>query len=243
MDTLIGGSSYGFPKTVWSAVLNAKDRTSEEYSANIGLLISLYWKPVYRYIRFAWKKSNEDAKDLAQEFFLMFFEKDFLSSVSPEKGRFRTFIKVSLKNFLINMEKRRKALKRSGGGSVVDIEKVDNLASVDDALSAPQDQFDKEWAKIILTRAITILRKQLIDEDKEIYYKLFEHYYLNHTNPDSNTYRQVAESVGLSEFDAKNYLLYARKLMKKIIEKEIGAYALTNDEVEEEIKFLLSVKI
>jgi len=36
--------------------------------------------------------SPEEASDLTQGFFAEFLEKDFLSSVDPDKGRFRSFL-------------------------------------------------------------------------------------------------------------------------------------------------------
>ena len=41
-------------------------------------LVAAYWKPVYKYLRIRWQRSDEDAKDLTQEFFTRLIEKDFL---------------------------------------------------------------------------------------------------------------------------------------------------------------------
>ena len=48
-------------------------------------------KPVYKYIRLRWGKSNEDAKDLTQAFFTRALEKDFFASYDPAQAAFRTF--------------------------------------------------------------------------------------------------------------------------------------------------------
>jgi DNA-directed RNA polymerase specialized sigma24 family protein len=64
-------------------------------------LASLYWKPVYGLIRKTWNRSNEDAKDLAQEFFATaVFDGEVLKAFSPERGSFRAFLKAALQNFL-----------------------------------------------------------------------------------------------------------------------------------------------
>ncbi|MBI4242711.1 MAG: hypothetical protein HY606_01360, partial [Planctomycetes bacterium] len=63
-DTTIGGEAWDFPSTIWSIVLNAKNKTTAEYQKSLNKLVSMYWKPVYRYIRIAWDRSNEDSKDL-----------------------------------------------------------------------------------------------------------------------------------------------------------------------------------
>src|SRR5262245_10368071 len=108
--TSIGGEALQFRTTCWSSILQAREGDRE----NLGMLIRTYWKPVYAYIRNGWGKSNEDAKDLTQAFFTGRIGRPFLADVGPGKGRFRSFLRACLKNFLSNEEKRRQALKREG---------------------------------------------------------------------------------------------------------------------------------
>lgn len=229
----------GFPSTAWTAILKAKERSSKEYRDRIGYLITMYWKPVYNYVRAIWKKSEEDATDLTQEFFCYVMEKNSLETVSPDKGRFRTFVKVSLKNFLINQQKMMKAQKRGGNLKSVSLDSIGDLTS-----PGPGDDefFDKEWARTVITRCVKILKKTLVERNKEIYYKVYEMYDINPVEPGSLSYEHAAQKLGIKESDIRNYLFYARKLLKKIIEEEIKSYVLKQAEVPSEMKFLLSLK-
>jgi len=73
-----------------------------------------YGQPLYAYIR-AQGHGPEEARDLTQGFFAEFLDKDFLSSVDPDKGRFRSFLLASLRHFLSHERDRERALKRGGG--------------------------------------------------------------------------------------------------------------------------------
>jgi hypothetical protein len=57
-------------------------------------------EPIYFYIR---RKDydRETAKDLTQSFFTVFLENDYLKSVEPAKGKFRTFLLASLNHFTV----------------------------------------------------------------------------------------------------------------------------------------------
>src|SRR5258706_11610025 len=93
-DTSLGGDHKRFPETTWSLV--SKLRTPGEGPDRAGLetLCHRYWKPVYRYVRMAWAKSNDEAKDLVQAFFLWLLEGDALAKYEPGRGSFRGYLKL-----------------------------------------------------------------------------------------------------------------------------------------------------
>jgi DNA-directed RNA polymerase specialized sigma24 family protein len=114
-DTDIGCGRGRFPTTHISAVLGVRSAEPEVRARSFGALVAAYWKPVYKHVRGRWKKSNEDAKDLTQAFFLRAMEKDFFDAYDREKGRFRTFLRTCLDHFLSNENKSEGRLKRGGG--------------------------------------------------------------------------------------------------------------------------------
>ena len=90
-DTAIGGPNGRFPATRISAVEALRSPDAVERTRGYEALVAGYWKPVYKYIRIKWRKSNEDSKDLTQAFFARAIEKDFLLPYDPAKATFRTF--------------------------------------------------------------------------------------------------------------------------------------------------------
>jgi hypothetical protein len=79
-DTAIGGPHGRFPSTQVSLLEAAAAGVPGDA---LDRVIALYWKPVYRYIRFRFGKDNEDAKDLTQGFFAAALQRDFFTCGSP----------------------------------------------------------------------------------------------------------------------------------------------------------------
>ena len=151
----MGGDDTRFRSTLWEVVLQAKDGKPEA----VDKLAGDYWKPVYFFIR---RKGHpvEAAKDLTQAFLGHLLEKDLLSRVEPEKGKFRSFIMATLTNFLNNERRTAGALKR--GGSLNFVEAEDDLRAAD---STPEKAFFKGWALTILEQAMSRLRESVPAED------------------------------------------------------------------------------
>src|SRR5688572_27074048 len=98
-----------FGTTQWSLVLKA-GRGAEEALLK---LCQIYWPPLYAYIRRRGHAVHE-AQDLTQAFFAHVLEHQALGTVAPAKGRFRSFLLVSLKHFLDNEWHKAHTLKRGG---------------------------------------------------------------------------------------------------------------------------------
>src|ERR1051326_3782823 len=94
------GSPF-FATTLWSVVLEAQQSNSPEASVALETLCRTYWYPLYALIRRRGYAPHE-AEDLTQEFFAHLLQKGGLKSVTPEKGKFRTYLLVGLGNFLTN---------------------------------------------------------------------------------------------------------------------------------------------
>ena len=111
-ETETGGSEVRFRPTAWTVVRGAQAGSRDAWER----LIEAYWKPAYFFVR---RRGHdvESAKDLVQGFFATALEKDYLESVSADKGRFRTWLLAALSHFLSNARDRARALKRGGGAS------------------------------------------------------------------------------------------------------------------------------
>src|SRR5262245_2706429 len=157
-ETSIGGAASRFQSTYWETVLRAKQGQQDA----MDWLLAEYWKPVYFFIR---RKGHdvETAKDLTQGFLGVFVEKDYLKSVSPERGRFRSFVMASLQHYLSDVRDRARAVKRGGGFNFVEAE-----SDLSCAAPSPEKAFFKGWALTILERAIEQLKKDVPPEDLDL---------------------------------------------------------------------------
>jgi RNA polymerase sigma-70 factor (ECF subfamily) len=148
--------------TQWSQVLAARDGSDTQARAALESLCQTYWQPLYAYIR-AQGHGPDEACDLTQGFFTEFLDKDFLSSVDPDKGRFRSFLLASLRHFLSHERDRERALKRGGGAVTLSLDLTtgeENYRLQVSEEMTPEDVFERRWALTVLDRAVGRLERE-----------------------------------------------------------------------------------
>ncbi|MFP4054426.1 MAG: RNA polymerase sigma factor [Phycisphaerae bacterium] len=140
-------------QTVWELVDQAAgDNPARE--AAVAALTRSYWGPVYGEIRRQGFQADV-AKDLTQDFFRrVVLEKDLFGKADPSKGRFRTFLRACLQNFLRNARRTwsRRPADRPAGPQLVGDEVLHRL---DRPTEAP-DPFDVDWAEGLIERAVDL---------------------------------------------------------------------------------------
>ena len=157
-DTAIQAGESHFPQTAWSLLSRLRDPKDPRVQEYLNRMISVYWRPIYKFVRIAWKRSNEDAKDLTQAFFIHLLEGEILARADPERGNFRKLLLASLRNFLSNEARSGHAQKRGGGRIIVSLD-----AGLEEGGAAdpedPQEAFESQWSRELLERAIEKLSK------------------------------------------------------------------------------------
>jgi DNA-directed RNA polymerase specialized sigma24 family protein len=157
-----------FETTYWSVVLAAGDADSQQAGEAMEKLCRAYWYPLYLYVR---RRGYEapDAQDLTQEFFSRFIGKNFLASVDPQKGKFRSFLLASLKHFLSVARVRDSAIKRGGRQTFIPLDD----AGVEDRYLAeppsnlpPEAVYDRGWATTLMEQALARVREEFQREGK-----------------------------------------------------------------------------
>ncbi|MBI3670887.1 MAG: sigma-70 family RNA polymerase sigma factor [Acidobacteria bacterium] len=246
-DTAIGGPARGFPATRWSPIVRARSEDPEERARALESIIAAYWKPVYKYIRARWGKSNEDAKDLTQEFFARLIEKDFLEHYDPEKARLRTFFRTCVDGVVGNQDRAARRLKRGGDAPhlSLDFETAESeLARV--GLPAPgctesmEEFFEKEWMRSLFSLAVESLRQECEARGKTVHLRLFERYDLDDGDV-RQTYSDLAREFGLSTSEVTNYLAFARREFRRISLEKLCEATSSEEEFRREARSLFGV--
>jgi len=238
-DTSIGGPAQAFPSTVWSQLQAAGDPSNPEYRRGLDHLLSSYWKPAFTYIRLAWHKPVEDAKDLTQAFFARLLEKSFVAGFQPERGSFRRYLKQALKYFLINAE--RDAAVRKPEGRLCSLEAgSEELMKIAPASpeETPDAAYDRQWFQDLLESALRELKSNLLRDGKDAYVRVFEGYLLQDAS--TPTYAEVAVRLELRETDVRNYLHYCRTALRQILRERIREYVESDSDVDRELIGFLS---
>src|SRR5436305_485517 len=104
-DTDLGGPSAAFPATQCAVLAAATSADPQMRQQALATLVTLYWKPIYKYIRIKWKASNEDAKDLTQAFFTRTLQKPCFERYDSAQARFRTYLRICVDGFVANERK------------------------------------------------------------------------------------------------------------------------------------------
>jgi RNA polymerase sigma factor (sigma-70 family) len=218
-DTDIGGPLHKFPVTNHSAIVGARSDDELVRRRAFDTILTSYWKPVYKYVRFKWQATNEDAKDLTQGFFANAFEKNHFAGYDATKASFQTFLRTCLDGFVANERKAGARLKRGGD---MDHYQLD-FAAAEDELAAhataaslnPEEYFHREWMRSMFTMAVETLRERCVESGRMVHFQLFERYDLSDDRDAS--YASLAEEFGLDVTTVNNYLAAARRDFRRIV--------------------------
>lgn len=131
--------------TLWSVVFEAHGQPGEDAVTARRRLLMRYHVPVYRYLLGA-TRDEDAAGDLAQEFAVRFLRGDF-HRASPERGRFRDYVKTALSNLVNDHHRRRQAQPVA--------------LPADAAASAQPDErsFESDWREALLNQTWDALKK------------------------------------------------------------------------------------
>jgi DNA-directed RNA polymerase specialized sigma24 family protein len=234
-----------FASTHWSLVVAARERSTDQGSAAMTALCRLYWPPLYAYIRRAGHRP-EDAQDLTQSFFTYLLEKNIIRFAVPDRGRLRSFLLISLKNFMANEWRREHAEKRGGQVSIISLDDSPGAESLYTAEAgggwSPEILFQRVWALGVLERATNRIAAEFALQGKS---DLFDHLKIFLTGDGSgSTYADLAQAAGMTNGAARVAVHRLRARFRTLIREEVAQTLEKPGDasaVEEELRELISV--
>ncbi|PYJ85651.1 MAG: RNA polymerase subunit sigma-24 [Verrucomicrobia bacterium] len=234
------GTSGQFTTTHWSVVVAAGRRDSPDAAAALENLCRTYWYPLYVYVR---RRGYEapDAEDLTQELFARLLEKDFPAGITPDGGRFRSYLLTALNHFLVNEWKSRQAGKRGGGKRLLS---WDELGAEDRYRLEPSEQmtpeklFERRWASALLDQVRQRLQTEYAAQGKTQLYERLRPCLTGaeHLLP----YAELAALLGLSESGVKMAVQRLRRRYGEMLRLEIAQTVSGPEEIEEELRGLIA---
>jgi len=224
-DTAIGGRSGQFPTTHLSLLEATAAGVS---SAAMDQVIALYWKPVYRFIRFKFQKNNEDAKDLTQGFFATAMQRDFFSRFDPKKASFRTYLRMAVERYAANEYA---AANRQKRGGEIQFEPIEEEHATADS---PEAEFEREWRRQLFFLALDDLRGHCEDCAKQIQFEIFRDYDL--CDVDRPSYADLAQTYDIPETAVTNYLAWARRMLRQFVVDRLKGTTSDERELHQEMR-------
>jgi RNA polymerase sigma factor (sigma-70 family) len=244
-ESLAGAQAGQFRTTNWSVVLLSAQSQLPGSKSALADLCRLYWYPLYAFVRRR-GHSAEDAEDLTQGFFLTLLERKSLRNVSPTKGKFRSFLLASLKNYLIDSFDRRNSLKRGGHIEFVgiDLESGEERYLGETANSLNADgAFDARWALTLLTHVMDRLRVEYASQGKETLFSTLQPFLDPMNSRELPSYDEVAKRLQVSLAAAKTLIHRFRKRHSELLREEVSRTVSDPAAVDEEIHALCDALI
>jgi RNA polymerase sigma-70 factor (ECF subfamily) len=208
-------------------------------------LCRLYWYPLYAFVRRRGYNA-EDAQDLTQGFFLSLLERKSLRQVDPERGKFRSFLLASLKNYLADAFQREKSIKRGGQIEFValDLEGAEERYHEDQASSLTAEKvFDARWAMSLLGHAIDSLRQEYVSQGKSAMVEILQPFFDPTNCKKLPSYEEAAAQLQVSLGGVKTLIHRLRKRYSELLREEVGRTVTDPQAVDEEIHALCEALI
>lgn len=229
-----------FMTTRWTLIVAAR---SDDERAREALteLCQAYWRPVYAYIR-RHGRTPEQAADLTQSFFLHILEHRGFERADPVRGRFRSFLLTSARNFLANAREHDMTERRGGRSSHVSIDLVDTerhlAGDAADPQYSPEAAFERQWAIQLMERAVDRLRREYAARRQE---SLFEQLRPCLTSDGAPTVTSVPSAQEMSDAAVRTAVHRLRKRFADALRVEIEDTVGDAADVDDELRHLLRI--
>jgi len=224
--------------TRWSVVLAAggSDRTAAREA--LATLCGQYWHPLYAFVRRG-GSSPEEAEDLTQSFLVHLLEKEVIRNVDPAKGKFRSYLLASLKNFLSDQRSRETAAKRGGGVATLplDADEAEDRYRREPAHDlTPERIFERHWALTVIEQAITRLQERYARTGKRQHFDVLKVFLSGEKRP--VPYAEIAQKLGMTELAVKVSVHRLRKRFRDSLREEIAQTVSDSKAIDGELQAL-----
>jgi RNA polymerase sigma-70 factor (ECF subfamily) len=204
-------------------------------------LCSTYWWPLYSFVR-RQGYSPEDAQDLVQGFFARLLERRDLEAVREEKGRLRSYLLASLKNFVANARQRTGTIKRGQGRALMSLDELRERergeAEPADTLSADRI-YERRWAATLLEEVLARLGEEYGNAGHAILFERLRHMLSDEADRPSQA--MVAAELGMTENAVAQAFHRFRQRYRAVLREAIADTVAMPGDIEDELRHLVAV--
>lgn len=230
-----------FTSTHWSQVVTAADASSPRAAEALAQLCRTYWYPLYVFIRRQGVNAAE-AQDLTQGFFARLLEKNFIAAAVEEKGRFRSFLLVALKRFLINERERGHAQKRGGGQPLISLDdtEAEGRYRLEPVTGLTAERiYERRWAVALLDEVMLGLRREYAADGREQWFDALKVFLYDERSPVSQA--EIGRRFGASESAVKSAVHRLRARYRERLREEVANTVANPSQIDDELRYLLAV--
>ena len=227
-----------FATTQWSlvAAMGADDEARSR--AALEELCTRYWYPLYAWLRRS-GSAHPDAEDLVQSFLLDLIAHRRIEVADPERGRFRSFLLASLKNFRANQFRGKQAIKRGGGVRHLSLDfstAAQNWEQEPSHDLTPDHLFDRKWALQLIDRSLQQLEAASVARGRGELFLLIKPVLIG--GESELGYQAIADQRKMSLGAVKVAVHRWREQLREIIREEIRQTVAEEAEIDGELEYL-----
>jgi DNA-directed RNA polymerase specialized sigma24 family protein len=235
------GFRQHFVTTHWSIVLAAGEYPAPEAVEALGRLYQSYWYPLYAFLRRR-GCDPESAQDLIQDFFTRLLEKNILSRVVRERGRFRSFLLTAMTHWISDLREKERARKRGGG---VKLLSLDITAGEQRYGSEPSHEwtaeklYERRWAWTLVENTLAKLKEEYTGGGKGVVFEKLSPSMIGEAG--QTTYASLGNELHMTESAVKAAIYRLRQRYQFLFRNEVMQTLANPSEVEEEMRALRAI--
>ncbi len=240
--TEMGGTRQAFPTTHWSFIEDTGSDDPDKNRVLIGLLLQRYWKPVYCYLRRR-GYGNEQAKDLTQGFFhQVVLTRDLAGKADRSKGRFRSFLLMALKRYVIDVENKKAARKRIPEDRLVRLDEMYPPELPQKVVeSSPEDSFHYAWVSALLEQVLEEVEAACREDGKSLHWQIFHERVVQPITDGAEppSLKELCDRHGLEDdARASNMIVTVKRRFQTALRKHLRDSVASSEQVNGELEEL-----
>lgn len=224
-------SHAAFPPTHWTLIAAA---SGPDNDGALGRLYQTYWHPLCAQAR-RFGVGAEDVEDVVQELFIAFIASDSLAHASAARGRFRSYLLGTLRNFLNHRRARLGSQKRGGGETPLPLDAAENVAGAQPGTH----EFDADWARALIGEAMRrfTAEQDATAENRASFAVLGELALGDAPGPPE----AAAARLGVTVPAVKSRIFRLRERLREIVREEVMRTVTSDTACDEELRYLGAV--
>jgi RNA polymerase sigma factor (sigma-70 family) len=227
-----------FNSTHWSLVLAAGLEQHPRRNEGWEYLAREYWYPLYVFARRSGQTADA-ATDLTQGFFAELLQGDLISRADPARGRFRSLLLTSFKNYLRMEHRAARAEKRGGSESPVPL---DTVAAEGCYISEPEGEwnpeelFERRWVFQLLERTLDRLTMEFATGPRAALFARLQASLMG--DRAGGSYAEIANEFAMTEGAVKAAVHRLRQRFRSLLREEVAATVRSAADIEEELQHI-----
>ncbi|MFK7959337.1 MAG: RNA polymerase sigma factor [Phycisphaerales bacterium] len=201
-----------------------------------------YWPAIFGYLRKS-GRDHDTASDLTQGFICdVVVDGDLLERADPNRGRFRTLLLTSLRNYTIQRHRHAHRLKRRPDGGVASLDAVGTDHGVD-VEGDPEAAFNAEWGRTLIRTVLAAASEECEASDLATHWAIFDARVVRplFQEVEPMPYADLVSKFALDdESQAANMMVTAKRRFARALRMEIGRTVADPTEIDAELNELMS---